>query len=104
MSAATCSTALSVRLERKTVAPWAANSLATADPTAPPAPKMTARLFFNKGVDVDAVFITFISFQCLFLGTVHISLTASQPGNGSRCPLRRAHVLDWKGRSVLSSF
>src|SRR5258706_12611234 len=63
MSAATCSTAPSVRPERKTVAPWSANSLATAVPTAPPAPKMTARLFFNKDVDVDAVFIRSLPFN-----------------------------------------
>src|SRR5438309_486134 len=63
MSAATCETAPRVRPERKTVAPWSANSLATAVPTAPPAPKMTARLFFNKDVDVDAVFIRLLPFN-----------------------------------------
>src|SRR6266567_5190859 len=66
MSAATCSTALSVRPERKTMAPWAANSLATAVPTAPLAPKMTACLFFNKDVDVDAVFIRSFPFHACF--------------------------------------
>src|SRR5258708_352718 len=63
MSAATCETAPRVRPERKTVAPWSANSLATAVPTAPPAPKMTARLFFNKDVDVDTVFIRSLPFN-----------------------------------------
>src|SRR5690348_6680281 len=66
MSAATCSTASRVRPERKTVAPCAANSLATILPTEPPAPKMTACLFCNNVVDGDAVVICSFSFPCLF--------------------------------------
>jgi hypothetical protein len=66
----------SLRPERKTVAPWAANSLATPVPTSPLAPKMTACLFCNKDVDVDAVVIGSFPFNMIhrkILAKPHIS-------------------------------
>src|SRR5918994_6670385 len=84
IASATACTRDFVRPERNRCAPCAANSLATAAPTYPPAPKITALLPSSRGLTRPSEAVHIPEAPFIFWGTLPISWTSE---NGPSTPL-----------------